>query len=33
MIVIVMAFPRLGGENHFWMNGLYEACCILLFFL
>ena len=32
MIVIVMAFPRLGGENHFWMNGLYEACCILFIF-
>ena len=33
MIVAVLAFPRLGGENHYWMNGLYEACCILMSFL
>ena len=32
MIVAVLAFPRLGGENHYWMNGLYEACCILFVF-
>ena len=24
--------PRIGGEEHFWMNGLYEACCILFLF-
>ena len=32
MIVVTWSFPRLGGENHFWMNGLYEACCILFVF-
>lgn len=32
MIVVILSFPRLGGENHFWMNGLYEACCILFVF-
>lgn len=32
LIVAVLAFPRLGGEEHFWMNGLYEACCILFVF-
>lgn len=32
LIVAVLAFPRLGGEHHYWMNGLYEACCILFVF-
>ena len=32
MIVAVLAFPRLGGENHYWMNGLYESFCIIFIF-
>lgn len=25
-------FPPIQNTNHFWMNGLYEACCILFVF-
>lgn len=24
--------PRIGGETHMWMNGAYEAFCVLLLF-
>ena len=24
--------PRIGGADHFWLNGLYEAVCIVLLF-
>mgnify|MGYP002301112585 CR=1 FL=1 len=30
--MLCLARNRLGGENHYWMNGLYEACCILFVF-
>lgn len=30
-LVVLLAFPRLGGP-HFWVNGLYEACCIIFLF-
>ena len=32
MIVIVLSVPRIGGEDGFWMNGLYEALCIIFIF-
>lgn len=32
LIVVILSIPRLGGEEHFWMNGLYEACCIIFLF-
>ena len=32
LIVVMLSVPRIGGEEHFWMNGLYEACCILFLF-
>lgn len=32
IIVVMLAFPRLGGAEHFWMNGLYESLCILFVF-
>lgn len=32
LIVVVLALPRFGGEDHYWVNGLYEACCILFIF-
>ena len=32
LIVAILSVPRLGGEEHFWMNGLYEAFCIILVF-
>lgn len=24
--------PRIGGANHLWLNGLYEAFCIIIVF-
>jgi peptidoglycan/LPS O-acetylase OafA/YrhL len=32
LIVTVLALPRLGGETHYWVNGLYESLCIVLIF-
>lgn len=34
LVVAALAMPRIGGDNpdFFWMNGLYEAACILLLF-
>lgn len=32
LIVLVLAAPRFGGKGHYWMNGLYEAFCILVIF-
>lgn len=31
-IVALLAVPRLGGEGHFWMNGLYDTVCCAVFF-
>jgi peptidoglycan/LPS O-acetylase OafA/YrhL len=28
----VLLMPRIGGVEHFWMNGLYEAFCIIIVF-
>ena len=34
MITIILVMPRIGGDNpeNFWMNGIYEALCILFAF-
>lgn len=32
LIVVALSLPRFGGREHFWMNGLYEALCIILVF-
>ncbi|MBS5509286.1 MAG: rod shape-determining protein MreB [Akkermansia sp.] len=31
-LAILLAVPRLGGENAFWMNSLYETACFAVFF-
>lgn len=31
-IVAVSAIPRIGGNEHLWMNGLYDTACALLLF-
>ena len=31
-LAILMAVPRLGGEEAFWMNGAYETVCFALIF-
>lgn len=32
LLITVFSIPRIGGSGHLWMNGLYEAVCIILFF-
>lgn len=32
VIASILAMPRIGGETHMWMNGLYECLCILCVF-
>lgn len=32
LLVAALAFPRLGGPHHLWLNGLYESICILVVF-
>lgn len=32
LLLICFALPRFGGPNHLWMNGLYEAICIIAVF-
>lgn len=32
IITVVLAWPRLGGEQHLWMNGLYESLVIIVVF-
>lgn len=32
LLVVILAFPRLGGTEHLWLNGLYEALCVILLF-
>jgi peptidoglycan/LPS O-acetylase OafA/YrhL len=32
LVVIILAMPRIGGSEKLWMNGLYEAFCIILLF-
>lgn len=31
-IVVLLSVPRIGGTEHFWMNGLYETFCFAVFF-
>lgn len=31
-IVAVSAIPRIGGSEHLWMNGIYDAVCVLFIF-
>ena len=32
VFVILSALPRLGGESHFWINGLYDSLCVVVVF-
>jgi len=32
LVAAVLLMPRIGGEEHLWMNGLYEAFCIIIVF-
>lgn len=32
LIIIILSFPRIGGEHHLWMNGLYDSLSIIFLF-
>ncbi len=32
LIALILVMPRLGGMEHMWINGVYEACCVLFLF-
>lgn len=32
LVATVLFMPRIGSEEHLWMNGLYEAFCIIFVF-
>jgi peptidoglycan/LPS O-acetylase OafA/YrhL len=32
LVVMFLLMPRIGGANHLWLNGLYEAVCIIIIF-
>lgn len=32
LVIAVLAFPRVGGSGHLWMNGLYDSFSILIMF-
>ena len=32
LLIVILSFPRIGGPEHLWMNGLYESFCIILLF-
>ncbi|WP_375437050.1 acyltransferase family protein [uncultured Hymenobacter sp.] len=32
LLVLVLAFPRVGGAEHLWLNGLYDSLSIILIF-
>jgi len=32
LLLVALGFPRLGGPQHLWMNGLYEAFVIIVIF-
>lgn len=32
LLVAVLLMPRIGSADHLWMNGLYEAFCIIIVF-
>jgi peptidoglycan/LPS O-acetylase OafA/YrhL len=32
LIIVVLAVPRIGGNGHLWMNGLYDSLSIIILF-
>ncbi|MBL7743524.1 MAG: acyltransferase [Chitinophagaceae bacterium] len=32
LLVAILAFPRLGGHEHLWMNGIYDSMAIIIAF-
>jgi peptidoglycan/LPS O-acetylase OafA/YrhL len=32
LIALLLVFPHIGGQENAWLNGVYDACCILFLF-
>lgn len=32
LIFISLSIPRIGDEHHVWMNGIYDAVCVIIIF-
>jgi len=32
LLIVIFSIPRIGGTEHLWQNGLYEAISIIVFF-
>jgi peptidoglycan/LPS O-acetylase OafA/YrhL len=32
LLILILAFPRVGGASHLWLNGLYDSLSIILLF-
>ena len=32
LILIALSIPRIGDEHHLWMNGIYDAACVIFVF-
>lgn len=32
LVILVFSFPRIGGSEHLWMNGLYDSLTIIFIF-
>ncbi|HEY8402675.1 MAG TPA: acyltransferase [Cytophagaceae bacterium] len=32
LLLLVLAMPRIGGSENVWMNGIYDAFCIIIIF-
>ncbi len=32
LLLAILAFPRVGGSQHLWLNGLFDSFCILFLF-
>ena len=32
LLIVALSLPRFGGTDHHWMNGVYEALCVIFVF-
>lgn len=32
LLIVALSLPRFGGTQHLWINGLYEALCVIVLF-
>jgi peptidoglycan/LPS O-acetylase OafA/YrhL len=32
LLILVLSLPRIGGNDQMWMNGLYDALCVVIVF-